>query len=112
MFHPMSRTAALTLAVWGLVSWGCREPLDYERTLVADPDRGARLYKANCAKTCHPADVFADPRTSDIKELTNTVRAYYEQVVGGEGNYTTQDIFDLTRYLNDKYYQFDLPARY
>jgi hypothetical protein len=34
------------------------------------------------------------------------VRDYYEQVMGKDAEYSQQDVFDMSRYLNEKYYKF------
>lgn len=110
----MSRTPLIWTAVFGLVLLaGCREPLDFGRSLTADPDRGFRLYKANCANTCHPDNAFTDKSVKNYEELAYVVRDYYEEVVGkGEHAYSQQDVFDITRYLNDKYYRFKRPSSF
>lgn len=107
----MPRTPFVWLALLGLVALaGCREPLDFGRTLTADPARGYRLYKANCANTCHPDSAFDQKSVRSYEELAYVVRDYYEEVVGKDTNYSQQDIFDIARYLNDKHYKFKRPA--
>lgn len=103
----MKRPALLVvLAFCATVAMGCREPLDFDRSFTADPERGYRLFKGNCANTCHPANAFEVKTVKNYEQLAYAVRDYYEQVVGGESNYPQQDVFDMTRYLNDKYYKF------
>ena len=97
--------ATLVLACF-IAVLGCREALQFDRVSLADPERGARLFRANCAKSCHPTYAFEQPEVTTYEELAYTVRDYYEGVMGGEGNYSQQDVFDMTRYLNDKYYKF------
>ncbi|MEB3284956.1 MAG: cytochrome c [Candidatus Sericytochromatia bacterium] len=94
------------LACAFLFSLGCREPLQFDRVNLADAERGARLFRGNCAKSCHPAHACEQPQLTSYEELAYTVRDYYEGAMGGEDNYSQQDIFDITRYLNDKYYKF------
>lgn len=103
----MKRPALLTaLAFIAVVALGCREPLDFDRSFTADPERGYRLFKGNCANTCHPANAFEVKSVKNYEQLAYVVRDYYEQVVGGEQNYSQQDVFDMVRYLNDKHYKF------
>lgn len=103
----MKRPALLVaLAFCAALGFGCREPLDFDRSFTADPERGFRLYKGNCANTCHPANAFEVKTVKNYEQLAYAVRDYYEQVVGGESNYAQQDVFDMTRYLNDKHYKF------
>ena len=107
----MRRMSWIWIAAFGAaVLVGCREPMDFGRTLTADPARGLRLYTANCANTCHPDNAFQIKSVTSYEELAYTVRDYYEQVVGKDANYSQQDIFDITRYLNDKHYRFKRPA--
>jgi hypothetical protein len=97
---------AIVLALGVLSVIGCREPLDFDRTYTADPDRGARLYKTNCANSCHPDNAFDQKSVKNFEQLAYTVRDYYEQVMGKDTEYSQQDIFDISRYLNEKYYKF------
>jgi mono/diheme cytochrome c family protein len=100
----------LLLAVVGVCAAGCRAPDTYEpeRAALADPVRGERLFKSNCARSCHPSNAFEVQSVRDHRQLINTVRAYYEQVVGDEMNYARQEVYDLARYLDRKHYR--LPA--
>lgn len=82
------------------------DALDPGYTAAADAERGQRLFRSNCARTCHPANAFDVLAVKDQRRLIATVRSYYESVVGGEGNYTPQDVYDLARYLDRKYYRF------
>lgn len=97
---------AIVLALGLLSLIGCREPLDFDRAYTSDPDRGARLYKQNCANSCHPDNAFDQKSVKNFEQLAYTVRDYYEQVMGKDAEYSQQDIFDISRYLNEKYYKF------
>lgn len=103
MKRPILLTAFAFIAV---AAFGCREPLDFDRSFTADPERGYRLFKGNCANTCHPANAFEVKSVKNYEQLAYVTRDYYEQVVGGEQNYSQQDVFDMVRYLNDKHYKF------
>lgn len=83
-----------------------QDALDPGHVALADAERGERLFRSNCARTCHPANAFEVRSVKDQRRLLTTVRSYYEQVVGGEANYTQQDVYDLARYLDRKYYKF------
>lgn len=88
--------------------WGCREPLDFDRSLTADAERGARIWRTTCANSCHPANAF-DPNVRKVKnyrQLAYVIRDYYEREVGEPENYSQQDIFDLLRYLDKTHYKF------
>ena len=103
----MPRIPLLLVVALGVTTMlGCREPLDFDRSFMADPDRGERLYKANCANSCHPDNAFNQKSVKSYEELAYTVRDYYEQVMGDSTDYTQQDIFDIARYLNEKHYKF------
>lgn len=85
---------------------GCREPLDFDRSLTADPDRGKLLYTKNCANTCHPANAFEKRDVKNFEQLAYTVREYYEKQLGPNPDYSQQDVFDISRYLDKQYYHF------
>jgi cytochrome c len=103
----MPRIPLMIAVTFGLLAMvGCREALDFDRTYTADPDRGARLYKANCANSCHPDNAFDQKSVKSFEQLAYTTREYYEQVMGQGAEYSQQDVFDIARYLNDKYYKF------
>ena len=103
----MPRIPLALFAIVGVVTMiGCREPLDFDRTYTADPDRGARLYKANCANSCHPDNAFDQKSVKSFEQLAYTTREYYEQVMGQGAEYSQQDIFDISRHLNEKHYKF------
>ncbi|MEB3221615.1 MAG: cytochrome c [Candidatus Sericytochromatia bacterium] len=79
-----------------------------ERAALADAERGERLFKSNCARTCHPANAFEVKSVKNRRQLVSTIRTYYEQIAGDERNYTRQDLYDLAQYLDRKHYR--LPA--
>ena len=103
----MPRIPVLLVATFGILAMvGCREALDFDRTYTSDPDRGARLYKSNCANSCHPDNAFDQKSVKSFEELAYTTRDYYEQVMGADAEYSQQDVFDIARYLNEKHYKF------
>lgn len=91
------------------MAWGCREPLDFDRALTADAERGARLYRTTCANSCHPANAY-EPNVRKVKnwrQLAHVVRDHYEREMGDDpDSYSQQDIFDIARYLDKTYYKF------
>lgn len=105
----MRRAPVIWLIAFGVVALvGCRQPLDFDQAATADPERGHELYMAHCANTCHPDDAFKRHHVQNFTQLAETVRTYYEQSLGNT-NYPQQDVFDISRYLNQKYYHFKLP---
>ncbi|MEB3328090.1 MAG: hypothetical protein VKQ33_02525 [Candidatus Sericytochromatia bacterium] len=106
------RAALLPLVLMILGTSGCWAQDFYEpdRAALADPLRGERLFRSNCARSCHPANAFEVKKVKTHRQLVSTVRAYYEQVVGREENYSRQDLYDLSRYLDRKHYRLPAPA--
>ena len=103
----MTRTTMFCLLGLGIaLALGCREPLDFDRSLTADADRGEHLFKQNCANTCHPDNAFAQRNVKNYQQLAYKVRDYYEAAVGDDSDDTQQDVFDITKYLNRTYYRY------
>ncbi|HEY9723498.1 MAG TPA: hypothetical protein V6D47_15915 [Oscillatoriaceae cyanobacterium] len=105
----MRRATVVWLIAFGVVALvGCRQPLDFDLAATADPERGRELYMAHCANTCHPDNAFHVRHVQNFNQLAETVRTYYEQTLDGK-SYPQQDVFDMSRYLNQQYYHFKLP---
>jgi hypothetical protein len=100
------RTAAICLLGLSVAfAVGCRQSLNFDYGLTADPQRGSRLFSENCANVCHPDNAFQKRGVKNYEQLAYKVRDYYEQAAGDQDD-ITQDVFDLTRYLNDTYYHY------
>lgn len=103
----MRRASFLWVCACGvLMMLGCREPLDFDQAFTADPARGQRLYQQNCANTCHPDNAFEHKHVTSYEQLAYTVRDYYEKALGKDAEFTAQDVFDISTYLNENYYHF------
>jgi mono/diheme cytochrome c family protein len=71
--------------------------------------RGELLYKTHCL-SCHTSEVhWRDRRLAiDWKSLQSQVRRWQRN---SSLNWGEQEIIDVTRYLNGRYYHFAPPAR-
>ena len=74
------------------------------RAQTADPERGALLYTNHC-QSCHTTEVhFREQRKS--KSLAD-VRAWVVRwTVELELDWTGEEVDDVARHLNERYYQF------
>ncbi len=74
----------------------------------ADAERGGRLYETRC-RACHSISVHN--RGARKAKSFDGIRAQVERWSGEVGgNWTAEEIDDVTVYLNQRYYRFRCPA--
>jgi len=74
---------------------------------AADTGRGKALYESRCDK-CHDLSVHSrDPRSARTFDHIRAFVARWDRELGAA--WTDEEINEVARYLNDKYYHFPCP---